>query len=72
MLSLEFVLGSNEKVVDERGVFNVRARGSMDKSFQSHPIGWVNPNHAHRDPRRTNPADDRQSDVYKGLLAFQP
>jgi len=66
------VLGSNEKVVDECSVFNVRARGDMDELFQSHPVGWVDPNHTHRDPGGLDPADDRQPYVYKVLLAFQP
>jgi hypothetical protein len=49
----------NEKMVDESRFFNVHGCGVMDKSFQSHPVIWAHPNHAHRDPRRLNPTDYR-------------
>jgi hypothetical protein len=63
----------NEKmVVDESRFFNVHGCGGMDQSFQSHPVIWAHPEHAHRDPRRVNSTDYRQPDVDKGLLAFQP
>ncbi len=60
----------NEKMVDERRFIDVHGGGGIDKSFQPHSVVWAHPDHAHLDPRRVNPADYRQPDVYKSLLAF--
>ena len=57
----------NEKVVDVSRFFH-----GYSKSFQSHPIIWAHPDHFHRDPVLVNPCNDRQPDVEKGLLTFQP
>jgi hypothetical protein len=59
-------------MVDESRFFNRHGCGGMDKLFQSHPIIWAYPDHAYGDPRRVNPTDYCQPDVYKGLLALQP
>jgi hypothetical protein len=57
----------NEKMVDVRRCFD-----GHGNSFQSHPIMWAHPDHFHCDPGRVNPSHDRQPDVDKGLLVFQP
>jgi hypothetical protein len=61
---------NEKKMVDESRFFNVHGCGGMDQLFQSHPVSWAHPDHAHRDPRRVNPTDYRQPDVDKDLLAF--
>jgi hypothetical protein len=54
-------------MVDERRFFNRRGWGGLNKLFQSQPVIGAHPDHAHRDPRRVNPTDYRQPDVYKSF-----
>jgi hypothetical protein len=40
---------NEKKMVDESRLFNVHGCGGMDQLFQSHPVIWAHPDHAHRD-----------------------
>ncbi len=63
-------LRPNEKMVDYCGTPDVYASGGIDKSFEPHPIVWAHLDYFHRYPVFVNPSDFRQTDIYKGLLAF--
>jgi hypothetical protein len=63
-------LRPNEKMVDSCGTPDVYATGGIDKSFESHPIIWADLDQFCLYPLFVNLSDFRQTDIYKGLLAF--